>query len=125
MINMRVGERIKARRKELGMTGEDLAAKLGCHATTIYRWERGDIEKVDSSMLLQVANALTTTPMALMGLDEKKPEEVPAPKTEEARIISEGVDRLPLDARRRALEIFRLAFNQYESEFGKDDENDT
>ena len=64
---MTVGERIKARRKELGMNAESLAEKLGCAPSTIYRYESGSIEKVDSEKLIPIAEALATSPAALMG----------------------------------------------------------
>lgn len=35
-----IGEFIRERREELGMTADDLAAKLGVHQTTVSRWER-------------------------------------------------------------------------------------
>ena len=37
-----IGERLKALRKERGMTARDLADKIGVSYTTIYRWENGD-----------------------------------------------------------------------------------
>lgn len=67
---MTVGERIKARRKQLGMSAEQLANLIGKSPATIYRYENGDIDRVDSSKLLPIADALGTTPAVLMGWDE-------------------------------------------------------
>lgn len=67
---MSVGERIKKRRKELGMNAETLAAKVGVSAATIYRYENGDIEKVGSEKLKPIADALRTTPADLMGWED-------------------------------------------------------
>ncbi|MBR4442551.1 MAG: helix-turn-helix transcriptional regulator [Clostridia bacterium] len=123
---MRVGERIRARRNELGITAEQLASKLNVHHSTIYRWENGGIEKVDAGMLMLIADELHTTPTALMGMEEEKQsEEAAAPKTQEARIISEGVDRLPPKARKNALEFYNTLFKMLENEFREDDENET
>lgn len=67
---MNVGDRIKARRKQLGMSAETLAAHIGKSAATIYRYENGDISNVSSEILLPIADALQTSPGYLMGWDE-------------------------------------------------------
>lgn len=38
---MSIGERIKKRRKELGMTADDLGMAIGKDRTTVYRYEKG------------------------------------------------------------------------------------
>lgn len=43
---MKVGERIKKRRKELGMTVDELAERVGKSRATVYRYENGSIEKL-------------------------------------------------------------------------------
>lgn len=67
---MNVGQRIKARRKQLGMSAEELAAKINKSPATVYRYEKGEINKVDSSSLLPIADALNTTPGYLMGWED-------------------------------------------------------
>ena len=67
---MNVGERIKNRRKELGMTVDDLAKKVGKSRATIYRYENGSIEKLPTDVLTPFAEALNTTPDYLMGWTE-------------------------------------------------------
>ena len=64
---MNIGERIKTRREELGMSVESLANKVGKSRATIYRYENGDIEKLPTDMLLPFTKALSTTPQYLMG----------------------------------------------------------
>lgn len=64
---MSIGRRIKERRKQLGMSAEELAERIGKSAATVYRYESGDIAKVDSVILLPIADALQTTPGFLMG----------------------------------------------------------
>ena len=41
---MTTGERIRTRRKQLGMSVDDLAVKLGKNRATIYRYESDTIE---------------------------------------------------------------------------------
>lgn len=68
--NNSTGQRIKARRKELGLSAEKVADVLGVSPATIYRYENGDIEKVPGDSLEPIARILCTTPAALMGWEE-------------------------------------------------------
>ena len=70
---MTVGERIKFRRKQLGITADTLAEKVGVSRSTVFRWEKGDIEKVPGDTLVPIANALSVTPAYLMGWEEPSP----------------------------------------------------
>ena len=67
---MTTGQRMKLRRKEIGLSAETLADKLGVSPATIYRYENGDIEKVPGDRLGAIARALHTTPAYLMGWEE-------------------------------------------------------
>ena len=69
---MTIGERIKARRKALGMSADDLAVALGKNRATIYRYESNYIEKMPTTVLEPLAKALHTTPAFLMGWDESE-----------------------------------------------------
>lgn len=65
------GMRIKERRKQLDMSAEELARRIGKSPSTIYRYESGDISNVDSRALEPIADALHTTPGYLMGWDDE------------------------------------------------------
>lgn len=67
---MNIGERIKQRRKELKMSADALGEKLGKDRSTIYRYEKGDIENLPLDILEPIAAALHTTPQYLMGWDK-------------------------------------------------------
>lgn len=67
---MTVGERIKALRKEKGISVDKLAESICKDRATIYRYESMDIEKMPTSVLEPLAKALGTTPAYLMGWDE-------------------------------------------------------
>ena len=45
---MTTGERMKIRRKDIGLSAEKLAETLGVSPATIYRYENGEIEKAHS-----------------------------------------------------------------------------
>ena len=68
---MTTGERMKQRRKEIGLSAEKVAERLGVSPATIYRYEKGDIEKVPVDIFAEFAKILQTTPAYLMGWEEK------------------------------------------------------
>jgi transcriptional regulator with XRE-family HTH domain len=59
---MKVGEKIKRRREELGLSAEKLAEKIGVSRATEFRYENGFIEKLPSNVLVPLANALHVQP---------------------------------------------------------------
>lgn len=68
---MTIGERIKQRRIFLGLSADDLAGKLGKNRATIYRYESNFIEKMPTSIIQPLAEALQTTPAYLMGWQDE------------------------------------------------------
>ncbi|AJA50095.1 helix-turn-helix domain-containing protein [Clostridium pasteurianum DSM 525 = ATCC 6013] len=69
---MNIGDRIKQRRKELDLSVDDIASKLGKNRATIYRYESNDIENLPITILEPLAIILETTPAHLLGLDNNK-----------------------------------------------------
>ena len=67
---MTTGQRMKARRKELGLSAEMVAEKLDISPATVYRYEKGDIDKIPGDILQPLASILHTTPAYLMGWEE-------------------------------------------------------
>ena len=67
---MTTGQRMKERRKAIGLSAERVADILGVSPATIYRYENGDIEKVPGGRLGPIADALCTTPAYLMGWND-------------------------------------------------------
>ena len=87
---MRIGERIKQRRLELGYTADALAKLLNKNRATIYRYENGDIENMPIDVLEPLAKALNTTPAYLMGWQE--------PHQESTSTLSKQTEDYYLDA---------------------------
>lgn len=71
---MTIGERIKNRRKELGLSVEEVAKRLGKNRATIYRYESDYIESLPSPILEPLADVLQTTPAYLMGWENEQNE---------------------------------------------------
>ncbi|WP_143318660.1 helix-turn-helix domain-containing protein, partial [Carnobacterium maltaromaticum] len=52
---MSVGEKMKQRRKELKISADEIAEKLNVSRSTIFRYEKGDIEKLPTNILNELA----------------------------------------------------------------------
>ena len=88
----------------------------------ITKIESGKVD-ISQKKVLAFAKALGTTPAYLMGWVEDDPSGPPpdTPHTPEARIVSGGLDRMPPEARQRALQLLSLAFAEY---FKEDPDHD-
>ena len=69
-----VGELIAMRRKALGLSVGELAAKLGKSRATLYRYETGQVKNIPAGLLLPLAKALETTPDELIGATKNNDE---------------------------------------------------
>lgn len=63
---MTIGEYIKARRKELGLSAEQVAEECGVNATTVYRWENGAIGDIPASKISLLAKILRISPLTIL-----------------------------------------------------------
>ena len=69
---MDIGNRIKMRREELGMSQSELARKVGYTSrTTINKIER-DGRGISQDKIVAIAKALKTTPSYLMGWEDEE-----------------------------------------------------
>ena len=62
-----IGDNIRALRKSQRMTLEELAAAIGTSKQNVHRYERGVITNIPSDKIVAIAEALGTSPAALMG----------------------------------------------------------
>lgn len=69
---MKIGEKIKLRRKELRWSQRDLAERMGYNHSTITRIETGKID-IPQSRIAQFAEVLHTDIAYLMDWQEEKP----------------------------------------------------
>lgn len=69
---MKIGQRIKKRRKELKISADELGARLGKDRSTIFRYEKGEIENLPLDILEPIADILQTTPQYLMGWEQEQ-----------------------------------------------------
>lgn len=67
---MTMGERIYSRRKELGLTMEELGKRCGVERSAVNKWEKGIVENLKRSTILDIARALDCSPIWLMEMTE-------------------------------------------------------
>lgn len=70
LSNSEIGQRIRKRRQELGITLQEVASLVGVQSSTIQRYERGKIEKVKLPVIEAIGTALCVNPSWLLGKSE-------------------------------------------------------
>lgn len=66
---MTIGEKIKARRKELGLTTEELGRMIGVQRAAVTKYEKGYID-LKARQILLIADALQVSPVDLLSDDD-------------------------------------------------------
>jgi len=61
--------RLYERRKELGLTLEDVGNIVGVTKSTVKKWESGYIENMRRDKIALLAKALKVSPLYIMGID--------------------------------------------------------
>ena len=123
---MTSGERIRELRLRNHLTLDDVARQLGVGKQAIYKYEQGTVTNIPLENLEKMADMFGTTPEYLAcwtnNPDPNAPPEYAT--TDEARIISGGIDRMPKEKRDQALKILQVAFAEYADLFKEDPDND-
>ena len=131
---------VKELRKKKGVQQKELALVIGVAQPTVSEWEAN---KKDPSgdRLKKLAEFFGVDEMTILGKDinatnDSKPlseseqilqdliRKLTTPKTEEARIISGGIDKMPPEERERALDMMKLVFHEYADYFERNEADD-
>ena len=106
---------IRARRKELGLTLEEVGQIVGVSKTTIQRWESGEIKTHRREKIVTLAQAYHTTPAQLMGwaetdtdLSSSLPQSNPNVNGQLENLFHE-IQQLPPDQQKNFLKMMRAA----------------
>ena len=106
---------IRARRKELGLTLEEVGQIVGVSKTTIQRWESGEIKNQRRDKIVKLAQALQTTPAQLMGwaetdtdLSSSLPQSNPNVNVQLEKLFHQ-IQQLPPDQQKNFLKMMRAA----------------
>lgn len=94
---MTIGEKIRIRRKELGLTTTELGNMIGVQNSAISKYEKGRIE-LKASQIKAIAEVLQINPVLL--LDDDGPD-----LTDEERILVSAYRAADPSARKFALQI--------------------
>lgn len=110
-----VGNRILQRRKELDLTQEELARRMGYKSkSTINKIEMG-INDIPQSKIMRFSEVLATTPSFLMGWDEEEENSPEEPKlTEGEQMLLDLFRRVPEDKQQMVLSLIRVALGNQE-----------
>ncbi|MER1780067.1 LexA family protein [Proteus mirabilis] len=79
MIKTSIGERIRLRRKELGLTQKALSAKVGVSHVAISQWEKEETEPTGNN-LFSLADALGCTPEFILKGKEENSSNIETPR---------------------------------------------
>lgn len=60
------GQLIKQKRKELGLSMEELGKKVGVSKVSIKKWEDGDVEKISTQYIKKLSEILNVSPIELL-----------------------------------------------------------
>lgn len=69
---MNIRLKLSERRKELGLTLAEVAAKVGVSEATVSRWESGHIDNMKRDKIALLADALKVSPLYVMGMESKE-----------------------------------------------------
>lgn len=113
---MKIGDRIKVRRMELGWSQRELADRMECNHSTITRIETGKID-ISQSKIMQFSKILGVSIAYLMGWEEKTENSSPPDKLK----LTEGEEKLlelfrliPEEQQQMVLDMIRVALNMKE-----------
>lgn len=112
---MRIGEIIKSRRLELGLTLEEVGHKVGVGKSTVRKWETGMIENMRRDKISKLAEVLDIPPSLLVGVKDKDKKEARQIMIDELKCLSDTqreliafAESVPEDKAARVLEVMKL-----------------
>lgn len=107
---MTIGERIKQRRIEIGLSVDQLSDLIGKNRATIYRYESNEIEKFPLDILYPLAEALRTSPAYLMGWEDSTlpPNITPMPEMRKVPLLGKIACGAPILAEEHVEEYINI-----------------
>ena len=62
-----IGQQLRQYRLESGLRAEEIAARLGVSRAALYRYEKGEVIKLDT--IKRLAELLKISPLSLLGIE--------------------------------------------------------
>ena len=106
-----LADTLKDIRRKNYLNQTEFANRIGVTQSAISQWEHG-LTRPNSDQLKAISLAFGISIDTLLA-GEQTAQMDGCPKTVESRIISNGVDRMPPDDRKRALNILRSVYAEY------------
>lgn len=103
---------VKELRKRKGIQQKELAIIIGVAQPTVSEWE---LNKKDPSgdRLRKLAEYFGVDELVILGKGVVDITQQAVPQTQEAQIISEGIDRMPPEQRQIALNMLKAVYSDY------------
>jgi len=95
-----LGARIKNRRRELGLSVDELAERIHKNRATVYRYEADYIENYPLSVIHDLSRALSVSPAYFMGWLDKTDDSTIISATKRVPIIGDTAAGAPITAER-------------------------
>ena len=94
MKNEDIGARIESRRRALGLTLDDIAQEIGVAKSTVYRYEKGTIDKIKMPVIEAIARVLKVNPSWICCKTDDMDEKPPALTEKDERDIAKDLERI-------------------------------
>ena len=111
---------LRTRRKDLGLTLDEVGRAVGVSGATVSRWENGDIENIRRDKIAKLAEVLEVTPAYLMGWPESASSERQEELPEDMIILNRMAKKMTSEQRQKLLDMAKLFFEE-ELDEGLDD----
>lgn len=117
--DVKLGQRVRARRLEIGMSQERLAEALGLTFQQVQKYERG-VNRIAVSRLLDIADALDVDPGDLLaGLGKRSRAQAPSPSLASMMSTPEGSRMAAIFSRISSAPIRRKVLSLTEAVVGE------
>lgn len=104
---MGIGDKIKKRRIDLGLTLESVASYVGVSISTVSRWERGEIDNMKRDKIQKLSEILLVSVPYILGLSEDIEDVVSARL--KTRILAK-IDNMSVEQLDRLMSMIDLMF---------------
>lgn len=112
MSETSISKRIKDLRISQGMTLEQVANEVGVGKSTVRKWETGMIANMRRDKIVALAKALHTTPLYLMGIEEKEDSPTEPKLGEGEKELIQLFQLVPEEDRPMVLRMIRAAIDK-------------
>ena len=107
-----LSETIRNIRKYNFLNQTEFANKIGVTQGAVSQWENG-LTRPNSDQFQAISKAFNVSVDDLLQGEESAKEDKGQPKTEEAKILARGVDKMPPNDRTKALNLMKAVYSDY------------